>query len=105
MANKALGSNPLFDTDKKNDGDLFDDAAVAAIRADQLKDSVTHDWTTATFKMNKQTLKKLRDYAYTERIELKIALDQALTEFFDNHSDMELLEAPEKLRNTRKRGN
>lgn len=105
--NKALGTNPLDelfgqDEPKVEEKPVLSEDDVARIRAEQLKDSVTHEWTTATFKVRKTNMKKLRDYAYTERIEIKEALDQALEAFLSDKTD--LLEAPEKPITTRKRG-
>lgn len=99
---KAMGKSAFFKKDESTVEKVFTPEQVAAIRAEQLKDSVTHDWTTATFKVRKDNMKKLRDYAYTERIEIKEALDQALEAFLADKTD--LLEAPEKPITTRKRG-
>lgn len=99
---KAMGKSAFFKKDETKVEKVFTPEQEAAIRADQLKDSVTHEWTTATFKVRKTNMKKLRDYAYTERIEIKEALDQALETFLADKTD--LLEAPEKPITTRKRG-
>lgn len=99
MASKALGNNPLLN--KKPQEKIFSAEEEAAIIAEQQKNNVSNDWTTATFKVRKDNMKKLRDYAYTERIEIKEALDQALTAFLKNKKD--LLEAPEKPVTTRKK--
>ena len=97
---KILGNNPLM---KKTDEEpVLTEAEVAAIRATQTD---ADDFTTMSFKIRKTHLKKLRDYAYTSRIEIKEALDEALAQFLDNIDDSGLMEYPEKTRKPRKRGN
>lgn len=46
------------------------------------------DWTRATFIVKCDLLDKLKDYAYTERITLKSALNTALEEFLQNKTDL-----------------
>lgn len=100
--NKALGNNPLDGLfGQEEPKTILSEADVATILEEQHKNSVTHEWTTATFKVRREYMKKLRDYAYTERIEIKVALDQALEMFLSDKTD--LLEAPEKPITTRKR--
>jgi len=60
-------------------------------------------FTTMTFKTRKTYLQKLRNYAFTNRLELKEALDQILGEFLDKIDDSTLLEYPTKPRKTRRR--
>ncbi len=99
---KALGKNPLFQSSPVDDEPVLTEEEVAAIRAAQ---SDVDEFTTMSFKVRKTHLKKLRDYAYTNRIEIKEALDDALAQFLDNIDDTGLIEAPEKTRKPRKRGN
>jgi hypothetical protein len=40
-------------------------------------------WTRATFIIKEEHLEKLKDYAYWERMQIKDALDQILTSFFE----------------------
>lgn len=49
---------------------------------------MTADWTRATFIVRKGHLEKLKDYAYTERLTLKEALDKALGAFLDDKNDL-----------------
>lgn len=60
------------------------------------RDGLPADWTRATFIIQIDQLEMLKDYAYTERITLKEALDQALDRFFED-VDMEKL-LPHKQR-------
>lgn len=62
------------------------------------------EFTTMSFKIRKTHLKKLRDYAFTNRLEIKEALDEALAQYLDPIDDSELMEYPEKPKKTRKRG-
>ena len=71
---KILGNNPLLAKPVEEEPVLTEEE-VAAIRAAQ---SDVDDFTTMSFKIRKTYLKKLRDYAYTNRIEIKYALDEAL---------------------------
>lgn len=87
MAKFSLENNPLFNSQEE-----------AAIKATQTvgrpKNADADDFQRMTFIVRKEHLKKLRDYAYTERIDVKEALDQALAQFLKNKKD--LLEAPDK---------
>lgn len=46
------------------------------------------DWTRATFIVRCDQLKKLKDYAYTERVTLKEALEMVLNEFLKDKNDL-----------------
>ena len=92
---KALGNNAIF---KENP--VLSEDEVAAIRATQ---SDVDLFTTATFKVRKTYLKKLRDYAFTNRLELKEALDEIMGSFLDKVKDEDLLEYPEKIKRGRRR--
>lgn len=46
------------------------------------------DWTRATFIVKVSLLEKLKDYAYTERLTVKEALDQALEQFLADKNDL-----------------
>ena len=52
------------------------------------QDGLTEEWTRASFIMRVETLEKLKDYAYTNRIRYKDALDAILTEFLDQQTDL-----------------
>ena len=62
------------------------------------------EFTTMSFKIRKTHLKKLRDYAFTNRLEIKEALDEALAQYLDPIDDSSLMEYPEKPKKTIKRG-
>ena len=97
---KRLGNNPLLAKPVEEEP-VLTEAEVAAIRAAQ---SDVDEFTTMSFKVRKSHLKVLRDYAYTNRVEIKEALDQALETFFSTIDTAALIESPEKPKKTRKRG-
>lgn len=98
---KILKNNPLFkDPEEPAAPDpVLTEADVATIRAAQ---SDVEDFTTMTFKVRKTHLKKLRDYAFTNRVEIKEALDEILGDFLDKIDDTELLEYPVKQKKQRR---
>lgn len=99
---KALGKNPLLNTTPavQDEEPVLTEQDIATIRAAQ---SDVDDFTTASFKVRKEYLKKLRDYAFTNRLEQKEALDQILGAFLDQIDDSELMEYPEKPKKTRRK--
>lgn len=98
---KALGNNPLLKAEPQVDEAGFTEKDLQTIRDSQTDADY---FTTASFKIRKTYLKKLRDYAFTNRLEQKEALDQILGEFLDQIDDSALMEYPEKPKKTRKRG-
>ena len=98
---KILGNNPLLKAEPRVDEAGFTEKDLQTIRASQTD---ADDFTTASFKIRKTYLKKLRDYAFTNRLEQKEALDQILGDFLATIDDSELMEYPEKPKKTRKRG-
>lgn len=98
---KILGNNPLLKAEPKVDEAGFTEKDLETIRRTQTD---ADDFTTASFKIRKTYLKKLRDYAFTNRLEQKEALDEILGNFLDTIDDSELMEYPEKPKKTRKRG-
>lgn len=97
---KILGNNPLLREEKKEEL-VLSEKDVATIRAAQ---SHVDEFTTTSFKIRKTHLKKLRDYAFTNRLKIKEALDEALAYYLDPIDDSSLMEYPEKPKKTRKRG-
>lgn len=97
---KILGNNPLFKAEPAEEP-VLSEKDVATIRATQTD---ADDFTTASFKIRKTYLKKLRDYAFTNRLEQKEALDQILGDFLNTINDADLMEYPEKPKKTRRRG-
>lgn len=77
----ALGIVP---TDKKGRGKPRSNDLIRG----GVQDGLTEEWTRASFIMRVKTLDKLKDYAYTNRIKYKEALDQILTEFLDKQDDL-----------------
>jgi len=98
---KILGNNPLLKAEPRVDEAGFTEKDLQTIRASQTD---ADDFTTASFKIRKTYLKKLRDYAFTNRLEQKEALDQILGDFLATIDDSALMEYPEKPKKTRKRG-
>lgn len=100
---KRLGDNPLFksegfDVEKEREAlgiTVADEEKKrgrpkneALVRDNPAQEGLTADWTRATFIVRKSCLNKLKDYAYTERLTLKEALDAALTAFLDGKDDL-----------------
>jgi len=92
---KALGNNPLFRSEP-----VVENKEEAQIGEPEVVD----DFITMSFKVRRSHCKTLRNYAYTNRLEIKEALDQILTDFFDSIDLSSLLDFPEKPKKTRKRG-
>lgn len=53
-----------------------------------VQDGLPAEWTRASFIMRVETLERLKDMAYTDRIKIKDALDQILTEYLDRRTDL-----------------
>ena len=51
-------------------------------------DGLPEEWTRATFIIRVETLERLKDMAYTDRIKIKDALDQILTAYLDDRPDL-----------------
>ena len=100
MTKKTLGKNPLLAKIEDEEPVLTAEEAEEIRRAT----SDVDEFTTMSFKVRKQYLKVLRDYAYTNRLEIKEALDQALETFVAAMDTTTLLEYPEKPKKTRNRG-
>lgn len=101
---KRLGDNPLFQQQGSFDAEKEREALGITvpeeekrrgrpknedlIRDNPAQEGLTADWTRATFIVRKGHLEKLKDYAYTERLTLKEALDKALGAFLDDKNDL-----------------
>ena len=95
---KSLGNNPLF---AKVETPLFTPEEEEELLEESNAPEV---FTTMSFKIRKKHLKALRDYAYTNRVEIKEALDEALEAFFATIDTSALIESPDKPKKPRKRG-
>ena len=84
---KRLGDNPLFQQQGSFDAEK-EREALGIIRDNPAQEGLTADWTRATFIVRKGHLEKLKDYAYTERLTLKEALDKALGALLDDKNDL-----------------
>lgn len=104
MAKSRLGDNPLFSSDT---GDTFDAEKEREslgitlpekkkgrprkddlVRTNAAQEGLPEDWQRATFIVRVTHLEKLKDYAYTERLSLKDALDEALDQFLEDKDDL-----------------
>ena len=91
-------SSPLFPQEGKNDTqekNSLDEATIkrGKPRKDLLvrggvQDGLTAEWTRACFIVRVETLEKLKDMAYTDRIKIKDALDIILTEYLNQRVDL-----------------
>jgi len=97
---RILGKNPMLRKEAQEEP-VLTPKDVETIKA---ATSDVEEFTTMSFKIRKTHLKKLRDYAFTNRLEQKEALDQILGDFLATIDDSELMEYPEKPKKTRKRG-
>lgn len=58
------------------------------VRTNGVQAGLPEDWTRATFIVKVEQLEKLKDYAYTERVTLKEALEAALEQFLADKTDL-----------------
>jgi len=91
---KALGNNPLFRSEP-----VVEREEAAQI----VEPEVVEEFETMSFRVRKSHIRNLRRYAYTNRLEIKEALDEILTGFFDNIDLSELLDIPDRPKKTRKK--
>lgn len=96
MTGKALGNNPLFQKSEP----VVEREDVAQIEEPEEVD----DYATMTFKVRTKYIRLVRNYAYTNRLEIKEAFDEILAKFFDNIDLSTLLDFPDRPKKTRKRG-
>ena len=107
MAKFSLGKDPFLKKEEpaEEGKPLFDEEEVAQIRATQKvgrpKNDDADDWTRATFIIRKDLLEKLHDYSYTERVDLKTAINTAIEELVKDRND--LLEHPRKPKQIRRK--
>lgn len=95
MAKKLNYNNPLFNTGaddqsaepqeqpKKMGRPRKDDL----VRNNSVQEGLTEDLTRATFILKVSTLNDLKDYAYTNRITIKEALDGIITKFMEEYKE------------------
>jgi len=106
MANKRLQNNPLFSEPQQVQEATFDvekERAALGIETTErgrgkprndtlvrggVQDGLPAEWTRASFIMKVETLERLKDMAYTDRIKIKDALDMILTEYLDRRTDL-----------------
>lgn len=96
---RILGKNPML-REEAQEEPVLTPKDVETIKA---ATSDVEEFTTMSFKIRKTYLKKLRDYAFTNRLEIKEALDEALAQYLDPIDESTLMEYPEKPRKTRKK--
>lgn len=107
MAKKNfLQDNPLFSTDTEQQPTQEEKKSEEPkrrgrprnnelLRDNSTQDGLTQDYTRATFILKVETLNALKDYAYTNRITIKDAVEEIISAFFDNY-DGELLDHSKK---------
>lgn len=110
MTKSVLGNNPLFikpETTEEAAQEIKTASEVfTAEEVKQIEESNktgAEKYITMSFKIKPEYLKLLRDYAYTERVQVKDALEKALEDFFQDKTD--LMEAPEKPKQIRTKKN
>ena len=96
---RILGKNPMLREEAQVEP-VLTPKDVETIKA---ATSDVEEFTTMSFKIRKTYLKKLRDYAFTNRLEIKEALDEALAQYLDPIDESTLMEYPEKPKKTRKK--
>ena len=104
MAKSRLGDNPLFSGDSAETFDAAKERESLGItlpekkkgrhrkddlvRTNAAQEGLPEDWQRATFIVRVAHLEKLKDYAYTERVSLKDALDDALEQFLEDKENL-----------------
>lgn len=104
MANSRLGNNPLFSGDTRDTFDAEKERESLGItlpekkkgrprkdtlvRSNSAQEGLPEEWQRATFIVRVELLEKLKDYAYTERVSLKDALDDALDQFLEDKENL-----------------
>ena len=96
---RILGKNPML-REEAQEEPVLTPKDVETIKA---ATSDVEEFTTMSFTIRKTYLKKLRDYAFTNRLEIKEALDEALAQYLDPIDESTLMEYPEKPKKTRKK--
>lgn len=87
MAQKLGLNNPLFNNSEeiaepKKPGRKRNEALV---RDNAVQNGLTEDLTRATFILKVDNLNKLKDYAYTKRITIKDAINEAIESFINDY--------------------
>ena len=103
MGKKILVNNPLLDN---SDNAEEEEPVLTKEEIETIKEAQggsIEDFTTMTFKVRKTTLKTLRDYAFTNRLKIKQALDEILTKYFESIDTSKLMEYPEMPKQTRRK--
>lgn len=95
-----MNRNPLeamgFDAEKEREalgieptgGERGRPPKTDLVRTNGVQAGLPEDWTRATFIVKVEQLEKLKDYAYTERLTLKEALEAALDAFLKDKTDL-----------------
>lgn len=105
---KRLQNNPLFNAGETTNTqeaafDVEKERAALGIEPTEIKrgkprsenlirggvqDGLPEEWTRASFIMRVETLERLKDMAYTDRLRIKDALDYILTEYLNSRDDL-----------------
>ncbi len=94
-----LGNNPLFNMNKESEAEPIKEPEKEKagkgrprnpdlVRGVSVQEGLTEDYTRATFIVRRDLLDQLKDYAYTERLSLKDAINEALEGFLSDKTDL-----------------
>jgi hypothetical protein len=77
-----LENNPLFPQEQEKPAKRGKGRPQSAevVHNNSVQEGLHEDYTRATFILRVETLKKLKDYAYTERLTMKDAVDKLLSD-------------------------
>lgn len=87
MAKKLGINNPLFENveENKEPKKVGRKRNEALVRDNAVQNGLTEDLTRATFILKVDNLNKLKDYAYTKRITIKDAINEAIESFINDY--------------------
>lgn len=95
---RRLSSSPLFPQDTESDKQEKKGQEETTIKRGKprkellvrggVQDGLTEEWTRACFIVKVDTLERLKDMAYTDRIKIKDALDMILTDYLNHRGDL-----------------
>ena len=83
-----MKENALFNESKPFDVTKERPRKQEIVRDNSVQAGLPSDWTRATFIVRVDQLDKLKDYAYTERLSLKEAMEKALDQFLEDKTDL-----------------
>lgn len=93
MAKYNLENNPLFASQEPEEDQDLDRSAkkrvgrprkAEIVRDNSVQEGLTEEYTRATFILEVELLERFKNYAYTQRLSMKNAINKAFTEFLDS---------------------